>query len=91
MCALFKIRQVTQDLKPKYGILLFWLSLTKVISQCDNYNYIYATDTDNYKLHIWIKKHPSLSDQSSVVPYIHRKLKHKQINSVPICQIMCSF
>lgn len=63
----------------------------KVISQYDNYSDIYTNDTDNYKLQIWIKEQPSLPDQSPLVPYLQRKLKHKQINSVPICQIMHRF
>ena len=74
----------------EFALFGFNKSQPKVISQYDNYSDIFTNDTDNYKLQIWIKEQPSLPDQSSLVPYLHRKLKHKQINSVPICQIMHS-
>lgn len=86
MCIFYDMRQVrSENFKSKYHHF-FYLnkSQPKVISQYDNYSDIYTYDTDNYKLQIWIKEQPSLPDQSSLVPYLHRKLKHKQINSVPI-------
>lgn len=37
-----------------------------------------------------IKEQPPQPDQSSVVPFLHRKLKHKQTHCVPICKVLQS-